>query len=434
MNRSRTTRTVTGTWYPVAAWRLTGNRIPATGYSRQPEGRFADEKGVALVIVLLIVALLTITTMEFADSTNIYAHMTRNSINGMQAGMLARSGINIGEAFLLHDEDPMVDGFAEEWCPEPLEESCRIDESFLQLPANLRLRIQIFDESGKVNINLTRPANLEEAELPDPTRPPLFYAWEEVLQRLLEGNGIDPIAVERLHEYWKQKMEANAAEIEAASSTENPANPQPDGTGGSEEAGGASVQNLTAAQVDAMMDFPSLDDANIALGLSAREMQRIRDFVTALPKRRFPMVNANTAPRQVLDALIGDGSISESVITQRLEAPLQQADWIQLIAGLDTQDPAFMHVRRMVQTRSYMFRVTASALVNPDPTTGLGGIGRTASMLVRRVPRAARQGAEGNAGRWTLTRMDWQKEGGAKLFVQNEGEALDAGEDESRFF
>ena len=407
--------------------------------SRVPRGsgptgaqRLHDESGVALVIVLLIVALLTIATVEFADSTNIYAPMTRNSINGVQASMLVRSGINIGEAFLMHDEDPAVDAFSEEWCPEPLEESCRIDESFLQLPPNLRLRIEIFDESGKLNINLTRPANLDEAEIQDPAHPPVFYSWQGVLQRLLEAKGIDPVAVERLSEYWKQKLAAHAEEAAAAANTENPGNQaDPSAT---PQADGGSQQNLTAVQLDALMDFPSLDDANVALGLTAREIGVLRDYVSALPKRRFPLINANTAPRQVLDALIGDGSISESIITQRLEAPLQQADWNQLIAGLDTQDPAFLNVRRMVQTRSYMFRVVASALVNPDPTTGLGGIGRTASMLVRRVPRAQRQGTEGTAGRWTLTRMDWQKEGGAKLFVEKQGEASGVGEEEVRLF
>lgn len=392
--------------------------------------RLRDEKGVALVIVLLIVALLTITTMEFADSTTIYAHMTRNSINGMQASLLARSGINLGEAFLLHDEDPIVDGFSEEWCPEPREESCRIDESIFQLPPNLRLRVEIFDETGKININLTRPQNLQEIDVLDPANPPLFYAWQEVLSRLFESRGVDPIAVERLGEYWKQKMEANAEQVEEASNTEDQGGADPAGQGGD----GLSPQDLTAAQLDVLMDFPSLDDANVALGLSPRDLERIRDYVTALPKRRFPTINANTAPRQVLDAVIDDGSISEGIVSQRLEAPLQQADWLQLIAGLDNQDPLSRHVRRMVQTRSYMFRVISSALVNPDPTTGLGGIGRTASMLVRRVPRGGRQAGEGNAGRWTLTRLDWQKEGGAKLFVEDHGDASGVGEDEIRLF
>jgi hypothetical protein len=75
----------------------------------------------------------------------------------------------------------------------------------------------------------------------------------------------------------------------------------------------------------------------------------------------------------------------------------------------------------------------ASALVNPDPTTGLGGIGRTASMLVRRVPAVRRNDAS-TAGRWTLTRLDWQKEGGARLFLADHGLVPGMGEDELRFF
>jgi type II secretory pathway component PulK len=414
---------------------MTAARIPFES-SQRGARPVRNEKGIALVIVLLIVALLTITTFEFIDSVMIYSHMTSNSLNGLQASLLTRSGINIGEAVLMRDEDAAIDGFAEEWCPEPLEESCRIDETFLQIPTNMRLRIEIFDESGKMNINLTRPRNLQEAELPDPANPPLFYAWQGVLRRLMEANGIDPETVERLNDYWKQKLEENAESVDEASNTEgggrqptpNPQNPD------QEQSGESAQQQLSAAQLEALLDFPSLDDANSVLGLAPRQLGRLRDYVTALPQRRFPRVNANTAPRQVLDAIIGDGSISESIVTQRLEVPLQPADLTQQIAGLDTQDPEFGKVGQMMWTRSYMFRVVASALVNPDPVTGLGGIGRTASMLVRRVPAPARPGSERTAGHWTLTRLDWQKEGGAKLFVEADSSVPEGGEDEVRLF
>jgi type II secretory pathway component PulK len=390
----------------------------------------ADERGIALVIVLLIVALLTITTFEFIDSAMIYTHMTSNSQNGLQASLLARSGINIGEAVLMHDEDPAIDGFAEEWCPEPREESCRIDETFLQLPANVRLRIEIFDESGKININLTRPRNLQELENLKPENPPVFVAWQGALRRLMEANGVDPDAVERLSDYWRIKLEEHAEAVDTAANTEGGAGQQQQDQ---EQADDSPQQQLTAAQLEALLDFPSLDDANAVLGLTARQLAKLRDYVTALPQRRFPRVNANTAPRQVLDAITGDGSISESIATQRMEAPLQQADLGQQLAGIDTNDPEFGRVTSMMWTRSYMFRVVASAVVNPDPVTGLGGISRTASMLVRRVPAPAQRGAGGTAGRWTLTRLDWQKEGGAKLFVEADSE-LGAGEDEVRLF
>jgi hypothetical protein len=56
-------------------------------------------------------------------------------------------------------------------------------------------------------------------------------------------------------------------------------------------------------------------------------------------------------------------------------------------------------------------------------------------MLVRRVPAPARQGdTQDTGGHWTLTRLDWQKEGGAKLFVEADSSAPGAGEDEVRLF
>jgi general secretion pathway protein K len=62
-----------------------------------------DERGIALIITLLVVALLTITVIEFTYSVEVDQHMARNALNGLQASLLARSGIALGEALLLHD-------------------------------------------------------------------------------------------------------------------------------------------------------------------------------------------------------------------------------------------------------------------------------------------------------------------------------------------
>lgn len=402
--------------------------------SAKPPSPVKNEKGIALVIVLLIVALLTITTFEFIDSTLIYTHMTSNSMNGLQASLLARSGINFGEAVLMHDEDQQIDGFAEEWCPEPREDSCRIDESLLQLPPNMRLRIEIFDESGKININLTRPKNLQELENLKPEAPPISFIWGRALGRLLEANGVNPDVVERLDEYWKEKLEENAEAVDEAANTETGgSDPDPQKTPGLGGGGTQQQQQLNAAQLALFLDFKSLDDANAVLGLTPRQLSKVRDYVTALPVRNVPKVNVNTAPREVLDAITGDGSISESIVTARMEAPLDQGALGTQLSGINTNDPEFGKVSTMLYTRSFTFRVIASALVNPDPVTGLGGIGRTASMLVRRVVAPARQGREGVG--WTLTRMDWQKEGGAKLFVEADTSNNEPGvEDGARLF
>jgi hypothetical protein len=73
--------------------------------------------------------------------------------------------------------------------------------------------------------------------------------------------------------------------------------------------------------------------------------------------------------------------------------------------------------------------VRASGVVNPNPVTGRGGIGRSATMLVRRIRRTAGQGTGASAVPWTLTQLDWQKEGGAILF-QPQGDQEPGTEDE----
>ena len=77
----------------------------------------------------------------------------------------------------------------------------------------------------------------------------------------------------------------------------------------------------------------------------------------------------------------------------------------------------------MLGVNSSFFLIRASAMINPNPVTGRGGISRSASMLVRRDQRpGVPQNAPAGTPRWTLTQLDWQKEGGAALFQQKDQE------------
>jgi len=380
-----------------------------------------NQRGVALIVVLTVIALLSITTVEFAFSTQVYTHMARNSLNGLQANLLARSGVNLGEAFLAFDEDPQLDAFSEEWCPEPTEESCRIDGGLLGLPDNMMLRIEIFDENGKLNLNLTKPTNINEynAKLEDPTRFLVFDMWRAAFERLLESEGIDPEIALQLYDYWDQTIEAQLSA--GTTGDEDEQEGEQDVQGEGEEGG-----RPRGASIFATLDFPTLDDANAVLGLTTRELQALRRTVTAAPGAL--RINANTAPRVVLNALIGDEGIVEDIMVRRLEAPIATNELAAMIppvsAGDGVPDP-----RRMLHGRSDMYRIQASALVNPNPITGRGGIGRSASLLVRRSQSRSRPPTGKNPIAWTFTRLDWQKEGGAFLFE----ERRDADSGRSRF-
>ena len=81
------------------------------------------------------------------------------------------------------------------------------------------------------------------------------------------------------------------------------------------------------------------------------------------------------------------------------------------------------NLRMTLGVTSQYFQVRASGVVNPNPVTGRGGIGRSANMLVRRIRRPQSQVGGASAVPWTLTQLDWQKEGGAALFqVQGDQE------------
>src|SRR5689334_13361358 len=97
---------------------------PDSGGSRTAPARRArnGENGMALIMAILVVALLTISVVEFFYSTEVDSRMARNSVHSLQASLLARSGIALGESLLLKDEDTAglnIDSFVEEWCPSP---------------------------------------------------------------------------------------------------------------------------------------------------------------------------------------------------------------------------------------------------------------------------------------------------------------------------
>ena len=383
-----------------------------------------NEDGIALVITLLVVALLTITVVEFTYSVEVDQSMTRNALNGLQATLLARSGINLGEAVLLHDTPPNLDKFdsyTEDWG--------QLDElnSQFVLPDNMRLRVQIIDESGKLNINMTRPQTISEWNQVRQTQTQatqsagaqapqlrLFQSWTNAFGQLAQGHGGDPQVVDALTAYWDQIWTAVATGqfgvAPAALGTPTP------------QASPAVNPNQNVSPV--LLDFPSLDDAAVVPGLTPGLIRSIRSLVTALPAGRQPRVNINTAPREVLAAIIGDGGgVVDSIISQRQQQGLQDTDLTQLLAPLSA-DPSTRNARQMLGVKSQYFLIRASAVINPNPVTGRGGISRSASMLVWRYA-ASGLGRTGPAGQphWTVTQLDWQKEGGAALFQKADSDA-----------
>lgn len=349
-----------------------------------------NERGVALVIVLTIVALLTISVVEFTYSVQLDRHRARNALNALQARFLARSGINLAEAFLARDAEDKYDAFSEDWALA-LAEFC----NGIELESTTRLRCDVEDESGKININNTRPRGAAAAPPGQTQRPTPDAYLRDAVEYIMALHNIHISEIgDRLREYWTQ---------EPWTANGNPASRAP--------------------------DFGSLEDFVAYFRIPSSKLDRLRRALTAQPANRLSRININTASADVLRAvIIGYADTGEDVVQEILErqrdpdAPFQSpADIAAVMANLDEDRRAAMS--QIFVTNSNYFRLQASALTNTDPTgDGTSGIGQTLTALVRRThvpsPRGGIRQSDTEDIRWTFRLMDWQREGGARLFRQ----------------
>ncbi len=374
----------------------------------------ANQRGVALIIVLTIVALLTITVIEFTHSVQIDQHRTRNAVHSLQAQLLARSGLNLAEGFLMMDDEPQYDAYSEQWFQD-LVEFCQ----GMQLEESMRIRCTVRDESGKINLNNTRePARKVQSQAVTASA-----VLRDAMRCLFQRRGIDVEVVDKLADYWQQE-----------------APPNPDGTLGQ------------------IPDFGSLEDFGAAFSIPTEQLQQLRPLITAQPRALMRQININTAPPEVLAAIVHaeqadcppDDPVPEIVERQRdIENPIKSTGEVTgLLSGVDNAQIK----ATLFGVNSRLFRLESSALTNVDPDNPLsGGIGQTLSALVARQvgvakpqqnlgaglrgsPQPQAVGANGKPlPNWTLRPLDWQKEGGARLFHPAPGEEDETpGSDEER--
>lgn len=375
----------------------------------------ANQRGVALIIVLVIVALLTVTVIEFTHSTQIDQHRARNAVHALQAQLLARSGLNLAEGFLMMDDEPQYDAYAEQWWLDLLE-FCQE----MQLDETMRIRCTVRDESGKINLNNTRePRRNVQSQAVTASA-----VLRDAMRCMFQRRNIDVEIVDKLADYWQQEPP-----------------PNPDGTLGQ------------------IPDFGSLEDFGATFGIPTEKLHLLRPFITAQPRALMRQININTAPPEVLAAIIHadkadcppEDPVPEIVERQRdIDNPIKSTGEITgLLSGLD--NAAIKATLFGVNSRLYRLESSALTNVDPDDLTS-GGIGQTLSALVARQVGLARpqnrgaalsggmgQQAVGANGKplpnWTLRPLDWQKEGGARLFRKAPGEEETPGpedEDDTR--
>lgn len=131
------------------------NEFPATTLVPTPRG----ERGVALVLVLWVLVLISVLVAEFCQATRVELTVTRNFKERTESHYVARAGITAGMAALAHGSPPLLEGFPArppaEW---PL-------ETFTPpVPfADGEFRLMLGNEAGKINLNRSEEPLLKQA-------------------------------------------------------------------------------------------------------------------------------------------------------------------------------------------------------------------------------------------------------------------------------
>lgn len=294
------------------------------------------ERGVALLLALLTMVLLTVLVVEFTFSTQVQYRRAAMWVAGRRAELIAEAGLELAaevlaEDYRLTNTDSPADLWARALPP-------------INTGAGM-LTVRIEDEQGKLNLNA-----LSTGALSPPGR-----RYQALLDRLhLDHNLAFPLAdwVDKNREAGPSPL---AAEDEYYGSIAPPAAPYTTRNG----------------------PLHSFAELALVRGYTPPVLAALRCCVTAFPDSELH-VNVNTAPPAVLAAMdprLEDESIVKRIVEVRAQHPFSSASALRLVEGM--QDFQREELERMFSFQSQWFRVRSTGDVD--------GAMRSVEALVARV-------------------------------------------------
>ena len=170
----------------------------------------ADDKGIALLVALAVVAILSVVILDFSFSVRVDMHIAANFRDRLVALEAAKAGVNYGISLLRQDE-PMQDNLQDEWAqltgivldrtdPYEVAEETKLEEDQAGLYNHEEFvaaqkdgsvptaTIFICDEERKINVNRI-PSTLTAA---NQAPLPIFREWVETLLENMGLPQVDP--------------------------------------------------------------------------------------------------------------------------------------------------------------------------------------------------------------------------------------------------
>ncbi len=301
----------------------------------------SQQRGIVLLVVLLTVALLTMTVMEFTFATQVDYRRAGHWIEAQRALLAAQSGVDLGVEVLeqadiiyryVFGQEKAADSLAELWaqlcspadadsCPGKFGPICAIDTG------GGKLAIRITDEAGLYNLNRLAKAGLPSAE-----------RERKVFARIALTAGIDPDLIGAIADW----VDENDRPFAFAP--------------GAESGLYASLSRNYAPRNGPLATFGELA---LIEGITPDSLVRLRSIGTAVDPAGGTTINVNTASLRLLGALDPElGPILPALAEERCVKPFESIedlrkrlpDWPRWLGD------------RWIRFRSDWFRIRATGL------------------------------------------------------------------------
>jgi general secretion pathway protein K len=280
--------------------------------------KLKNERGVALLAVLMGIALMTLIVVDFAMSAGIGFVSAANQANELRSYYLARSAVNVGLARLAQDTrldaraqtpfDSLEDAWAIQFPPIPVDGGV-VAMSIVDETSKLSVNALV-DNSGKIN----QPAI-------------------QRMTRLFAILGINPDVLAAIVDW------IDADNIESPGGAESDY-----------------YLGLRPPYQPRNGPMPTIGDLKMVKGINEAAFNRLRPFLTVMPDTQ---VNANTARAEVLaslaDETMEDPKIVQAIIAARAARPFEN---VTDVANLPEIGTIGTKLTQAITTRSQYFTIT----------------------------------------------------------------------------
>lgn len=309
---------------------------------RHLRGKIRGDRGVALIMVLFIVALATVLVTQITYESTLRMRTSLMVQRSLQAEYLLKSTINFARALIREDTSP-EDGPQDTW--GRFKDGIGIPGDLLGLSdRSVRLFLEIRPEEGKLPIrHLVRGSGVQ-------------VIWRDILVRFFERMGFDEdgeadhtgLFPDRVFD--SREMVANLIDYMDRDQESYRADDFVNG-----------IEDAIEEDYFSNRSIRRISELSLIPGFTPNRVRKIRPFVSAFGR---PVININFVPRVVLESLTEeiDPGEAEALIDFREgpDGPFTDVNKVQQIETLAGRE-AWLEIASITKTDSAYFQALAKA-------------------------------------------------------------------------